>query len=129
MLEVLSKECPHSSIPDPKMDLFCKQLAENNKSSPSVCGCKVGYGSKPPSCNSSLLSHRIWLLYIKTQIVRCCQSLQKFFLHHRPSSSWSDASGKPTAPHKNILAKRVIYHAQNSACVTQNAGTMKTVTL
>ena len=52
-------------------------------------------------------------------MVKCCQSLQRFFLHHRPSSSWSDASAKPTAPHKAVLAEGIIYHAQISACVTQ----------
>ena len=36
---------------------------------------------------------------------------------------------KPTAPHKNVLAEGITYDAQNSTCVTQNAQTMKRVTL
>ena len=50
---------------------------------------------------------------------RCYQSLHRFFLHHKPLSSWSDASAKPTAPHKDVHAEGMTYHAQNYVRVTQ----------
>lgn len=46
-----------------------------------------------------------------------------------PSLNWSDASAKPTTPHKDVHAEGIVYRAQKSAFATQNAQTRKIVTL
>ena len=126
-----------TSIPDLRWYLFNKQLAESNKLPPTP-------GALEEHINRVRLQSRVWCHatvmkqqlfdplnfgYYKDTDGHILPVTTRFFLPRRPSSSWSEASAIPTAPHKDVHAEGIIYRAQNSACATQNAQTMKTITL
>ncbi len=119
---VCSRYCPKdvriSSIPDLRWYLFCKQLAESNKLPPTlgaleehinrVClqsrvGCQATVMQQQP-LDPHYNSVTTW-----TQMVSCCHSLPRFFLHPRPSSSWSDASAEQTAQHRDVPAEVTLH--------------------
>ena len=108
MLEALSEGCPHyqyswSNVASVLQTTHWKQQVATYTwwTWGTHQACAVAKPGMVPShlhATTVFWATEFRLLYIRTQMVKCCQSLQRFFLHHRPSLSWSDASAKPTAP-------------------------------
>ena len=100
-----SMYCPKrvnvTNISDLQLYLICKQLAESNKLRPTLGALEEHIKHVRVRCQVTIMQQQPFNLlkfgFYKDDVVRYRQSLRRFFLHHKPSSSSSDGVVKPTA--------------------------------